>query len=111
MWVCVPECRCPQRSKDRIMFPGTGVAGCHESPDVDAGNQTNSGLLEKRKTLQMLTNSPAPDPIFVTNYLQGSKLLWFFTCLASRSLTSYHSSNFAVLLDLKIVSLFVRFIK
>lgn len=77
MWVYVPEYVCPQRSKDGIVFPVTGASGYRESPDVDAGNQTNSGLLEKQKTLQMLTSSPVPDPIFVTNYLQGSKLLLF----------------------------------
>lgn len=40
MWVCTPECSCPQRPEEGIRNPGTGVTGHCESPDTGAASCT-----------------------------------------------------------------------
>lgn len=59
--VCTPRvCRCLQRPEEGMQFPGAGVRGSCELPDVDAKKQDSSPL-EEQKVL--ITDKPSLHPL------------------------------------------------
>lgn len=97
VWVCVHECRCPQRPKEEIVFPGTGIRDrVSQPPDRGFGNHFRSS----GKAGNILTISPIPFLLSLiiickemSCYVLVPHCAWL---LDPFLLTPYHISNFMI---------------